>query len=107
MNKTIGHIYKCKPIKNAQYPLQIWYNNLLKKTEDELTTFDVIRMLRQKKFVDLAVKKTLEFLINNPFVGDCFTGELLEKLIDIDSTIVQQNRTIIYRIILIVALDYY
>ncbi|MDE7389575.1 MAG: hypothetical protein K2M82_01330 [Lachnospiraceae bacterium] len=55
MNETIGHIYKCNPIQDAQYSLQIWYNNLLKKTEDELTTFDVIRMLRQKKFVDLAV----------------------------------------------------
>lgn len=101
MNETIGYIHKCKPIQDAQYSLQIWYNNLLKKREDELTTFDVIRMLRQKKFVDLAVKKALEFLIYNPFAGDCFAGELLEKLIDIDSTIVQQNRTIIYRIILL------
>ncbi|MGN0595159.1 MAG: contact-dependent growth inhibition system immunity protein [Hominimerdicola sp.] len=99
MSKTIGQIYQRRPIQNAQYALQIWYNDLLKKKEDELTTFDVIRMIRQRKFLDLAVSKALDFLTNDPLVGDCFPGELLEKIVDTDTTIVKQNKAILQRII--------
>ncbi len=99
MNETIGQIYHKKQIQNAQYALQIWYNDLLKKTEDELTIFDVTRMIRQRKFLDLAVSKALVFLINDPFVGDCFPGELLEKIIDTDTAIVKQNKVVLQRII--------
>lgn len=99
MNKTIEQIYHKNQIQNAQYALQIWYNNLLKKTKDELTIFDVTRMFRQRIFLDLAVSKALVFLINDPFAGDCFPGELLEKIVDISTDIVKQNKVMLQRII--------
>lgn len=99
MNETIEQIYHKNQIQNAQYALQIWYNNLLKKTKDELTIFDVTRMFRQRLFLDLAVSKALVFLTNDPFAGDCFPGELLEKIVDIDTDIVKQNKVMLQRII--------
>ena len=67
MCKTIGQLYNERPIENAQYPLQIWYNDLLDKTENDLTVFDVVRMIRQRKFIKLAVEVAFRFLNEDPF----------------------------------------
>lgn len=44
-------------------------------------------MIRQNEFRDIAVLKAIEYLKVNPFVGDMYEGELLEKLssINVDS----------------------
>ena len=42
-------------------------------------------MIRQKVFVDLAVWKTMEFLENNIFAGEMYDGELLEKILEMDT----------------------
>lgn len=62
------------------YPLQKWHNQLIDKTINEITITDVLRMIRQKEFLDLAMDKAMEFLQDNVFAGETYEGELLEKI---------------------------
>ena len=80
--KKIKEIYNCKCITSSEelFPLQKWYNNLIDKTIDEITIADVLRMIRQKEFIDVAMSKAIEFLKENIFAGEGYDGELLEKL---------------------------
>lgn len=88
-DRKIKDIYTCKYIKvnGEMYPLQKWYNQLLDKRISELEVSDVLRMIRQNEFMDIAISKAVSYLKENPFVGDMYEGELLEKLssINIDS----------------------
>ena len=58
-NKTrkIRELYNCTAVASDKslYPLQVWYNRLIEKTVDELDASDVLKMLRQTLFVDLAM----------------------------------------------------
>lgn len=85
-DRKIKDIYKCKYIAadGEMYPLQKWYNQLLDKRIFEIEVSDVLRMIRQNEFKDLAVLKAVDFLKENPFAGDMYEGELLEKLSSID-----------------------
>lgn len=80
--RKIKELYNCKYIvSNEQlYPLQEWYNKLIDKTIDEVTIADVLRMIRQKIFIERAMEKAMEFLQNNIFAGEIYNGELLEKI---------------------------
>lgn len=80
--KKIKDIYGCKYIEPTKglYPLQIWYNQLIDKTIAEIDIMDTLRMIRQKEFLDLAIKKALDYLKVNIFVGDMYEGEMLEML---------------------------
>lgn len=73
--------YNCNKLSDTKYSLQKWYNDLLEKDEDELSVNDICIMLRQSIFVDLASKKGIALLINNPFVGSTIIGELLTAFI--------------------------
>lgn len=42
-------------------------------------------MLRQKEFIDMSVLKAIDYLKENPFAGDMYAGELLEKLSETDT----------------------
>ena len=81
----IKDIYSCKLEQNSDsnkvYNLEIWYNKLLEKTYSELTVADVLRMIRQEVFVEIALKKAIDILKNNPLVGEMYEGELLEKVL--------------------------
>ena len=83
--KKIKDIYSCKLEQNSDsnkvYNLEIWYNKLLEKTYSELTVADVLRMIRQEVFVEIALKKAIDILKNNPLVGEMYEGELLEKVL--------------------------
>ena len=81
-NRKIKDIYGCNYIEadGKMYPLQKWYNQLIDKKISEITVFDVLRMIRQNEFVDVAISKAIVYLKANPFVGDMYEGELLEKL---------------------------
>ena len=68
------------------YPLQKWYNQLIEKTIAEITVEDVLRMIRQKEFTNLAVSKAINFLKEDVFVGELYEGELLEKVSEMDSS---------------------
>lgn len=68
------------------YPLQKWYNQLIDKTTFEITVADVIRMIRQKQFISLAMPKAIKFLQDDVFIGETYDGELLEKVSEMDSS---------------------
>ena len=84
-DRKIKDIYKCKYIEmdGELYPLQKWYNHLLDKRVSELEVSDILRMIRQNEFIDIAISKAIVYLKDNPFVGDMYEGELLEKLLNI------------------------
>lgn len=87
MNKmTIREIYKCNYIEDdgKSYPLQKWYNRLIDKNISEINIEDVLKMIRQKEFIELAILKAIEFLKRDPLVGELYEGELLKKLYTID-----------------------
>ena len=81
-------IYNCISISSNEelYPLQKWYNQLIEKTIAEITVEDVLRMIRQKEFTNLAVSKAINFLKEDVFVGELYEGELLEKVSEMDSS---------------------
>ena len=80
--RKIKELYDCKYIISDEelYPLQKWYNKIIDKTIDEITIADILRMIRQKEFCDLAVEKAVEFLQDNVFAGEIYDGQLLEKI---------------------------
>ena len=87
-NRKIKEIYNCISISSNEelYPLQKWYNQLIEKTIAEITVEDVLRMIRQKEFTNLAVSKAINFLKEDVFVGELYEGELLEKVSEMDSS---------------------
>ena len=91
--KTIGEIYNCNYIEDNGnlYPLQKWYNELIDKSTSEITVSDVLKMVRQKEFIELAVLKSIDLLKCDPLVGELYDGELLEKLYTIDKTDLQEH----------------
>ena len=86
--RKIKEIYNCISISSKEelYPLQKWYNQLIEKTIAEITVEDVLRMIRQKEFTNLAVSKAINFLKEDVFVGELYEGELLEKVSEMDSS---------------------
>jgi hypothetical protein len=81
MSRKLKDIFHCKKILGESlYPLQIWYNNLIEKTVDEITIFDILRMLRQKVFIELAMNKALEYLRQDVFIGEQYDGQMIEEM---------------------------
>lgn len=86
--RKIKEIYNCDYIVSNEelYPLQKWYNKLIDKTINEITIADVLRMMRQKEFLNLAMTKAIEFLEDNVFAGETYDGELLEKISEMNTS---------------------
>ena len=86
--RKIKEIYNCISITSNEelYPLQKWYNQLIEKTIAEITVTDVLRMIRQKEFTNLAMSKAISFLQEDVFAGESYEGELLEKVSEMDSS---------------------
>lgn len=86
MEKKLKDIYSCELGQysglDKKYNLEIWYNKLLEKTYSELTIADVMRMIRQEIFIEIALKKAVDLLKDNPLAGEMYEGELLEKLLN-------------------------
>lgn len=84
--RKIKEVYDCKQIVSDEelYPLEKWYNQLIDKSIDEITVTDVLRMMRQKVFLSLAMLKAIEFLKDNSFVGEAYDGQMLEKISEMD-----------------------
>lgn len=82
-NKTIKELFKCKyevGDEKGLYSLQLWYNQLIDKKISEINMPDVLRMLRQNIFIEIAIKKSIKYLMIDPFVGEQYQGELLITL---------------------------
>ena len=86
--RKIKEIYNCISITSNEelYPLQKWYNQLIEKTIAEITVADVLRMVRQKEFTNLAMSRAISFLQEDVFAGESYEGELLEKVSEMDSS---------------------
>lgn len=86
--RKIKEIYDCVAIISEKelYPLQKWYNQLIDKKPSEIIVADVLRMIRQKQFINLAMSKAIEFLQDNIFIGETYDGEMLEKISEMDSS---------------------
>lgn len=82
---TIGEIYNLPaPHKNDEYSLEQWYVELYNKQIEGISTLDVIRMLEQNILEDLAIKKAVELLQEDPLAGNKFDGQLMETLLSTD-----------------------
>lgn len=86
--RKIKEIYDCAAIVSDEelYPLQKWYNQLIDKTIHEITVPDVLRMIRQKQLIDLAMSKAINLLKDDVFAGESYDGELLEKVSELDGS---------------------
>lgn len=62
-------------------PLDKWFISLVNKQIEELSVLDISRMLRQEIFPDIAMPVTFERLMENPFEGEMYDGQLLELYI--------------------------
>lgn len=76
--------------KNLEYPLPAWYNELIKKTEDEISLLDINRMVRQNILVEVSLKKAVQEMLKDPFIGEQTNGDLLEHAIKLDSELLKQ-----------------
>ena len=86
--RKIKEIYDCVAIISDEelYPLQKWYNQLIDKIPSEISVADVLRMLRQKELINLAMSKAINFLQDDVFIGEAYDGEMLEKISEMDSS---------------------
>lgn len=64
--------------------MQKWYNQLLDKDYNDLEVLDVTRMIKQKKFLELATAKAMDCNKANPFCGDLWERKVLELLCKLD-----------------------
>ena len=87
--RKIKDIYNCQYIVSDEmlYPLQEWHNQLIDKRIDEITVADVLRMMRQKELIDLAISKAIDFLKENVFMGELYDGQILEQISELDSSL--------------------
>ena len=78
-------IYRIKNIDIEELelnsPLDKWFISLVNKQIEELSVLDISRMLRQEIFLDIAMPVTFERLLENPFEGEMYEGQLLELYI--------------------------
>ena len=61
----------------------------IEKTIEELDASDVLKMLRQNIFVDLAMKTAMHMLREDVFSGEFYDGEILEKLSEVNSEVLR------------------
>lgn len=90
--RKIKDIWGCSYIESETdlYPLQKWYNQLIDKKVSEIEVSDVLRMIRQNEFIDIAIPKAVKFLLENPFAGEMYEGELLEKMSNLERSVLKQ-----------------
>ena len=90
-DRKIKDIYGCDYIQDngELYPLQKWYNQIIDKKVSDISVADVLRMMRQNEFMELAISKAITFLRDNPFEGEQYEGELLEKVSNIEKYLIK------------------
>jgi len=98
MEEKIKGLYNCKKLVGDD-PLVIWHNQVIEKKVDELTVSDVARCIRQNLFLESAYEMLLVYLLQNPYVGDMYDGELMEKASQIDHGFILNHKKVILEII--------
>lgn len=99
--RKIKEIYGCEAIISEKelYPLQKWYNQLIDKQPSEIIVADVLKMIRQKQFINLAMSKAIRFLQEDVFTGETYDGEILEKISEMDSSFLMSYAEELHNII--------
>jgi len=69
---------------DVKCPLDEWYKALINKRIKDLNINDICKMLRQGIFVEIAIKKAIEILKQNPKTGDFYDGQLIKSICAID-----------------------
>lgn len=81
MNKRICDIKSVELEKVKQESsLDKWFYEMVQKREDDLTIKDISHMLRQEIYLDIAISKAWEKIIENPLCGEMYEGQMLELL---------------------------
>lgn len=80
--KTLRDIYEYDliPDVDTQNSLDEWFNSIMNKEVEELTVADVCRMLRQRICSVVAIGKAIDFLDEDPFIGELYEGQLMLTL---------------------------
>ncbi len=98
MEEKIKDIYKCKSL-DGNDSLVIWHNQVIEKKAEELTIADVARCIRQNLFTEIAYEVLLAYLLNNPYAGDLYEGELMDKASKVDKELISKHKSTIQEII--------
>lgn len=98
MEEKIKELYNCTPL-TGEDSLVIWYNRVIDKTVAELTVADVARCIRQELFVEKAYEVLLAYLLHNPYEGDVYEGELMDKAVEVDDELIIKHKITITEII--------
>ena len=82
MSRKLREIYKYDLIEDEgmEFMADEWFNTIMDKTKDQLSLADVSRMLRQKICSRIAIKRAIEMLSDDPFIGEMFEGQLMFNL---------------------------
>ena len=76
-------IYALKRLKLDELertsPLGKWFYEMVQKSVDELTLSDVLRMLRQEVYHDIAIPFACTKVLEDPFCGEMYAEEVQQK----------------------------
>ncbi|MDO4438914.1 MAG: contact-dependent growth inhibition system immunity protein [Eubacteriales bacterium] len=98
MEEKIKDKYECDKLVGND-TLVMWYNQVIEKNIGELTISDVARCIRQKLFLDTAYEMLLVYLLHDPYAGDIYAGELMEKACEVDSDFIIKHKDSVSEII--------
>jgi hypothetical protein len=98
---TIKESFMCDYISgdDKELPLPRWYNSLINKQIDEVNIADVLKMIRQKLFLSIALPKAVDFLRDNCFAGELYDGELMQLMYRQEMAFCVKNRSIFESIV--------
>ena len=98
MKEKIKDLYNCKKLSGDD-PLVTWHNQVMEKKVYELSISDVARCIRQNLFLESAYEMLLVYLLHNPYAGDAYEGELMDKAGEIDHNYLIKHKETILEII--------
>ena len=92
MENTIGEIYNVKKLalNKDSTSLEVWFNSVIDKNIEQIALSDVLRMIRQQLFLEIALEKSIEFLKDDPFTGEYYSGELIGHLLKINPLLLKK-----------------
>lgn len=98
--ELIKYKYKLNEIKNTKDSLEIWYNEMINKSESELSLLDINRMFRQNVLVELALDKAIIILLKDPFAGESTNGDVLENMLVINKDLLKTRTDDLKKVII-------
>ncbi|MCL2847351.1 MAG: contact-dependent growth inhibition system immunity protein [Firmicutes bacterium] len=78
--QTLKQIYSLSYDRRKSAP--DWYNKLIKKTYNQIESFEVAKMLIHDILPELAIEKIIDYFIINPFDGYWIDGDYLKLFVE-------------------------